>query len=87
MTLKIEKSPQKGYTVFSLSGRIDAEQVSELKRVFKLEPDAASIVVDLREIRLADRQAVKFLLECEAQGASLRNCPAYIREWMAKERG
>jgi hypothetical protein len=33
-------------------------------------------------VRLADRDAVKFLRDCEADGMKLENCPAYVREWM-----
>jgi predicted metal-binding protein len=44
-----------------------------------------TIVLDLRDVRLADRDAVKFLRDCQADGMKLENCPAYVREWM--ERG
>jgi hypothetical protein len=40
----------------------------------------------LDQVRLVDRETVKFLKQCEADGAKLENCPAYIREWMEKER-
>jgi predicted metal-binding protein len=39
----------------------------------------------LQEIRLADRDAVKFLRSCERDGMKLENCPAYVREWMDRE--
>jgi len=29
---------------------------------------------------------VRFLAHCEADGVKLDNCPAYIREWIEKER-
>ena len=35
---------------------------------------------------LVDREVVKLLALSEANGIELRNCPAYIREWIAKER-
>jgi hypothetical protein len=40
-----------------------------------------------REVRLADRDAVKFLKDCEARGMKLENCPEYVREWMESEKG
>ena len=43
------------------------------------------IVLDLRDVRLADRDAVKFLRSCERDGMKLENCPAYVREWMDRE--
>jgi anti-anti-sigma regulatory factor len=80
MTLRIEKSVRQESTVFSLVGRIEAEHVAELEGLFDLRKQARSVVLDLQEVRLADREAVKFLARCEAGGVQLENCPAYIRE-------
>jgi hypothetical protein len=70
--------------VFTLSGRMEAEQVAELKELF--DRDYRNIILDLWDLRLADRDAVRFLKGCEADGMKLENCPAYIREWMDRER-
>jgi predicted metal-binding protein len=70
--------------VLTLSGRMTAEEVAELKALF--DADYRTIVLDLRDVRLADRDAVKFLRGCEADGMKLENCPAYIREWMDREK-
>ena len=83
MTLRIERSTRQGFTVFSLSGRIDAEQVEELTELF--DTDYRRIILDLQELRLADRDAVKFRRDCEADGMTLENCPAYVREWIDRE--
>jgi hypothetical protein len=40
--------------------------------------------LDLREITLVDREAVSYLALCEFRGIRLRNCPPYVREWIAK---
>jgi predicted metal-binding protein len=61
-----------------------AEEVTELKALF--DADCRTIVLDLRDVRLADRDAVKFLRDCEADGMKLENCPAYVREWMEREK-
>jgi predicted metal-binding protein len=84
MTLRIERSVRQGMMVFTLSGRMKAEEVAELKELFAT--DYRSIVLDLRDVRLADRDAVKFLRDCEADGMKLENCPAYVREWMEREK-
>ena len=63
---------------------MQAEEVAELKTLF--DADYRTIVLDLREVRLADRDAVKFLRDCEADGMKLENCPAYVREWMDREK-
>jgi predicted metal-binding protein len=63
---------------------MEAEHVPELKRLF--DRDYRNIVLDLRDVRLADRDAVRFLRGCEADGMKLENCPAYVREWMNREK-
>jgi len=70
---------------FTLSGRIKAEELAELQRLLDAEGQEHRIVLDLKEVKLVDRDAVKFLARCEANGAQLENCPAYIREWIVKE--
>jgi predicted metal-binding protein len=61
-----------------------AKEVAELKALF--DADYRTIVLDLRDVRLADRDAVRFLRDCEADGMKLENCPAYVREWMEREK-
>jgi predicted metal-binding protein len=84
MTLRIERSVRQGITFFTLSGRMKAEEVAELKALF--DTAYRTIVLDLRDVRLADRDAVKFLRSCERDGMKLANCPAYVREWMEREK-
>jgi predicted metal-binding protein len=84
MTLRIERSVRHGITVFTLSGRMKAEEVAEVKALF--DADYKTIALDLRDVTLADRDAVRFLRDCEADGMKLENCPAYVREWMERER-
>jgi hypothetical protein len=89
MTLRIERSVWQGIKVFTLSGRMNAEEVAELKALFAEDykgADYKTIVLDLQELRLADRDAVKFLRDCEADGLKLENCPAYVPEWIEREK-
>ena len=46
------------------------------------ERDAGRLTLDLDEVRLVDRESVRFLASCEARGIQLKNCPFYIREWI-----
>ena len=84
MTLRIERSVRQGITVVTLSGHMTAEEVAELKALFATA--YRPIVLDLRDVRLADRDAVKFLRSCERDGMKLETCPAYVREWMDREK-
>lgn len=70
--------------IITLSGRIEEEQLAELETLLKSE--AGTLVLDLAEVRLVHREAVKFLLKCEDGGIELRNCPSYVREWIEKGR-
>ena len=63
---------------------MEAEQVTELKEL--LGDDYRHIILDLRDVRLADRGAVRFLRSCAADGMKLENCPAYVHEWMDREK-
>ena len=47
---------------------------------------ATDVVVDLNEVSLVDVEVVRFLVHCEMQGIRLAHCPAYVREWMVRER-
>ena len=72
--------------VFSLSGRIRTEYVAELQNLVDFAAAKNSVVLDLKEVRLVDREAVQFLARCQAEGVGLDNCAAYIREWIERER-
>jgi anti-anti-sigma regulatory factor len=83
--LKIQRSAN-GEVVLTLIGRMDEENVAELKEAFALEAKGRHLVLDLKDLTLVDRDAVKFLEHCEADSIKLKNCPAYIREWIERER-
>jgi len=82
--LKITRTTN-GEVVFKLSGRMDAEHVSELEELFGAEESGRRIVLDLENLTLVDQDVVSFLRRCEAESIQLKNCPAYIREWITGE--
>ena len=45
-----------------------------------------AVAFDLKDVLLVDREAVELLAFSEFNGLELRNCPAYIREWITRER-
>jgi DNA-binding NarL/FixJ family response regulator len=69
--------------VLRISGRITGKDVDTLRTVMEQERGAAAI--DLEEVRLVGREAVKLLSLWESRGAEIRHCPAYVREWVTKE--
>jgi hypothetical protein len=83
--LKIQRSTNGG-VVFTLSGRIENEHVVELQRLLSLEKADDRVALNLQDVTLVDREAVKFLARCEADGIRLDDCPAYIRVWIDREK-
>jgi hypothetical protein len=63
---------------------MEAAQIPELRELF--DRDYRNIILDLRDVRLADRDAVRFLRGCEADAMKLENCPAYVREWWTEQK-
>ena len=82
--LKITRSTNAGTTTLTVSGRIDAGQLSDLRGLIEAER-TSDVVVDLNEVSLVDVEVVRFLRQCEMQGIRLAHCPAYVREWMVRE--
>ena len=84
--LKIQRTTDRTAIVLTVSGRLDAENVSELCASLDTIPGGTAVVLDLTDLVLADRDVVRLLRELEAsQRIVLRNCPEYIRSWMAAE--
>ena len=81
---KIRRSSA-GRSVF-VSGRVDAEAVSELQRLLGPESAGSRLTLDLKGVRLVDAEGVEFFARCEDAGSRLRNCPAYVREWITSRR-
>jgi len=84
---KIQKSVDGNFIVFILSGRMQAAHLVELQQLLESEADDQKIVLDLHEVKLVDREAVRFLVRCEVEGITLVHCPAYIRAWIEREKG
>src|SRR5262245_26495486 len=81
--LRIVRSRDAGTTVLTVSGRIGSAQLPELRRSVE-EERGRDLVLDLFEVGLVDVEAVRFLMQCEAQGVRMSRCPAYVRAWMAR---
>jgi hypothetical protein len=82
--LRIQRAAN-GRIVYTLSGRIDPEDVDELRRLFGLESSAAQIALNLKELVLVDGDGVEFLAGCEDAGMALENCPTYVRKWIDQQ--
>ena len=86
MTCKIERvlTPV-GLAVFRVTGRIDCAYVEVLLELIENEKRSkGSLALDLTEVTLVSLEAVTALSVAEANGIELRNCPAYVREWISQ---
>src|SRR5580704_12668975 len=70
--------------VLFVSGGVTGEHIDMLRGV--LEQESVGFTIDLKNVVLVDREAVKLLALSETHGTELRNCSPYIREWVSRER-
>ena len=82
--LKIETLSAGGQTIQKVIGRLRSESLPEL--ISQMAAHGAQAILDLDEVTLVDVEVVRFLNQAESSGTRLTNCPAYIREWMTRER-
>jgi anti-anti-sigma regulatory factor len=83
--LRIQRSAH-GEVVFTLSGEMDQEPISELETLINSETNGTRIVLDLKDVTLVNEDAVIFLERCESNGMALVNCSPYIGEWIKRQR-
>jgi hypothetical protein len=83
MTCKIERlASGNSKVVLRVYGRIQVEHVGTIEELIGEECQGA--ILDLMEVMLVDRDVVTFLAGCKHKGIELRNCPAFLQEWIAK---
>jgi hypothetical protein len=83
--LRIERSAN-GQVVFTLSGRIQTEDIEQFQQLLVVETPGQPVTFDLRDVTLVNQDAVTFLADCEAKGITLESCPLHIRNWIDQEK-
>jgi hypothetical protein len=73
--LKIQRSSN-GQVTYMLSGQIEEEDIAELEALIRSEAKGCLMVLDLKNLTLVGQDAIAFLDRCEANGITLKNCPA-----------
>lgn len=84
MTYRIHRSLRENDLVLALSGDLDESYAVELQSLLATEGEH-HVVLDLADVTLVDRHAMRFLARIEAQGVVLENCPEYVRSWIVAE--
>ena len=83
MTCRIDRLSTDRGVLLRVSGRIAGEDLEVLRCALE---ERGVVAVELSEVELVDRDAVKLLALNKGNGVELRLCPAYIREWVTRER-
>jgi ABC-type transporter Mla MlaB component len=84
--IRIETAENSKLVTFVLSGRMQKEDLQALETLLK-EHKKQTVILDLKGVKLVDRDAVEFLAGFESDRSKITNCPPYIREWIRRERG
>ena len=71
----------------SFCASVDGSQGKTWRSFARALEESGVVAVELAEVELVDRDAVTLLALNEGNGIELRRCPAYIREWVTRERG
>jgi hypothetical protein len=83
MTCKVVRQIDRDRLVLlHISGHLQEVHINMIDELLTKETDP--VALDLGEVRLVDREVVKFLATLDARGIGLRHCPGFIREWMRK---
>ena len=85
MACRIDRlTAERHLAVLRISGRITQDDIPVLRAA--IDQERGALAIDLAEVGLVDRDTVNLLVFSEGRGIELRNCPAYIREWIDRER-
>lgn len=75
-----------GKIVFTLSGRIEADDIAEIQQQVGQESWIGPVVFDLKDVTLVNEGAIEFFARCEASNIFLQRCPNYIRKWIEQSK-
>jgi acylglycerol lipase len=84
MTFRVQRSTVDDAIVLMLSGDIAGDHTADLETLVDAGGNGP-MVLDLKDVAVVDRAGVQLLARSEARGATLLNCPPYVREWIHRE--
>ncbi len=78
-------TPSGGLTVV-LAGNVGEEAIAEIGRlIHDGEQNRAQVVLDLGDVALMDRVAIRFFAGQLRRGVEMVNCPGYLEHWIFRE--
>jgi anti-anti-sigma regulatory factor len=84
LAYRIHRSVSSDAVVFVVSGEMNSEHAAQLQELLASEAHG-HIRLDLKDITLVDRAAVRFLARAESARIQIVNCPQYVRSWIDAE--
>src|SRR5262249_13849454 len=84
---RIQRSVDGKFVVVTLSGRIKEARLAELQKLLECEASDHNLILDLKEVKLVDRDVVSFLANCESKALNTPNCPDTTRKRTQGEAG
>jgi ABC-type transporter Mla MlaB component len=70
-----------------LCGQFTAEYVVELEKALNAETaNDQAIAVDMSNVTLVDREAMKFLCNTHSKDIPIENIPPYVQRWIQQEK-
>lgn len=86
-TIVAEPHPADRSVTILLNGIFREESLPELEdSICRARQARQRVFIDLSEVTLVDRKAVKYFANQPVEEVKLINCPAYLRRWIAPER-
>ena len=80
-----ESHPRDSAVILMLNGKFGEDALPELQHSISRARDAHQrVIIDLSEVTLVDRKAVKYFSEQVSANVKLINCPSYLRHWIAE---
>ena len=80
-----ETNPSERSITLLLNGKFDEEALPELAQSISEAKDSNQrVLIDLSEVTLVDRKAVRYFSEQTGPNVLLVNCPIYLRSWIMR---
>jgi len=82
--LRIEKDAGGCVSRVRLCGWVQSKFIESIRA--SMNDCCSHRILDLTQVTLVDHAVIRFLVRCEDDGVELAHCPAYVREWIVRER-
>ena len=84
-TIIAEPHPTERSITLLLNGKFDEDAIRDLESsILEARHAHQHVYIDLSEVTLVDRKAVRYLSEQANRNIQLVNCPIYLRGWITQ---